>query len=109
MNADNFYIDSAKKVLKNVLEEYKLKVSIPQIQNLMKQDLGMRYKKIKKISLHGNSSNNLILRQRFGIKLLSLTQKKTIFINMDESILDISDYRRMKWRPKYTTNSKPII
>ena len=69
----------------------------------------MSYTKIKSISLRANSVNNLILRQRFAIKMLSITQKKTIFLNIDETWLDTSDYRRMKWRPKYSTNSMPIV
>ena len=28
---------------------------------------------------------------------------------MDESWIDSSDYRRMKWRPRYSTNSLPIV
>ena len=71
--------------------------------------MDMSFRKIKKVSLHSNSDSNLILRQRFAIKLISLTQKKTVFINIDESWLDMSDYRRMKWRPKHSTNSYPIV
>jgi len=41
--------------------------------------------------------------------MLGLTQKKTIFLNMDETWIDSSDYRRMKWRPKHSTNSMPIV
>ena len=71
--------------------------------------MDMSYTKIKNISLRGNSTNNLIMRQRFAIKMLALTQKKTVFLNIDETWLDTSDYRRMKWRPKYSTNSIPIV
>ena len=55
------------------------------------------------------SKNNLFLRQRFAIKWISVTQKKTIFLNIDETWLDMSDFRRMKWRPKHSTNSNPIV
>ena len=75
----------------------------------MSKDMDMSYARIKKISLMGNSPNNLIMRQRFAIKMLAITQKKTIFLNMDETWLDASDYRRMKWRPKHSTNSMPIV
>ena len=75
----------------------------------MRQEMDMSYAKIKNISLLGNSKNNLIMRQRFAIKMLALTQKKTIFLNMDETWIDSSDYRRMKWRPKHSTNSMPIV
>ena len=59
---------------------------------VLKEQLNMSYRKIKKISLHSNSETNLILRQRFAIKFLALTQKKTVFLNIDETWLDMSDY-----------------
>ena len=76
---------------------------------VLKEHLNMSYRKIKKVSLHSNSESNLVLRQRYAIKLLGITQKKTIFLNIDESWLDMSDFRRMKWRPKDSTNSYPIV
>ena len=75
----------------------------------MSKEMDMSYARIKNISLHGNSPNNLIMRQRFAIKMLALTNKKTIFLNMDETWLDASDYRRMKWKAKDSTNSMPIV
>ena len=38
----------------------------------MREDLGMRYRKIKPVSIHGNSDKNLILRQQFALKLIQL-------------------------------------
>ena len=69
----------------------------------------MSFRKITKIALQANSINNLFLRQRFAIKLISITSKKIIFLNIDETWLDMSDFRRMKWRPKYSTNSNPVV
>ena len=109
MVAENVHIDSSQTVQDRIFWDTNVKVPLPRIQKVMSQDLDMSYTKIKSISLRGNSVNNLILRQRFAIKMLSLTQKKTIFLNIDETWLDTSDYRRMKWRPKYSTNSMPIV
>ena len=36
---------------------------------------------------------------------LGLDHSKKIILNIDESWLDIMDYRRMKWRPYGSTNS----
>ena len=109
MVIDNEHIDSARTVQQRVLQNAQQKDSVARIRRMMSKDLDMSYARIKNISLRGNSVNNLIMRQRFAIKMLSLTQKKTIFINMDETWLDQSDYRRMKWRPKHSTNSMPIV
>ena len=56
--------------------------------------MDMSYSKIKKMSLQANSINNLILRQRWAIKFLELSKKRTIFLNIDETWLDVSFYKR---------------
>ena len=42
------------------------------ISSVMKEDLGMKYKRIKSISNEGNSPKNLVLRQQFALKLIGL-------------------------------------
>ena len=65
----------------------------------------MRYRKIKAVSVHANSPKNLVLRQQFAIEFLKLWQKRKRIINVDETWLGMSDFRRMKWRPPDSTNS----
>ena len=71
----------------------------------MKQELGMSYRKIKIVSLHSNSEKNLVLRQRWSLEFLAQARKKKTFINIDETWLGMSDFRRMKWQVPGTTNS----
>ena len=75
----------------------------------MREDLGMRYRKIKTVSLHSNSEKNLVLRQRWALEFLAQARKKKIFLNIDETWLGMSDFRRMKWQVPGTTNSIPKI
>ena len=103
------HIDKAATVQECLKQDADMDVSLPRIQRVMTQDMHMSYAKIKQISLRGNSVNNLVMRQRFAVKMLALTQKKTVFLNIDESWLDASDFRRMKWRQKDSTNSMPIV
>ena len=69
----------------------------------------MTFRKLKKISVHGNSPTNLVLRQRWAIELLRNVKKKTVLLAIDETWLGMSDFRRMKWRGKGTTNSVPTL
>ena len=69
----------------------------------------MRFRKIKTVSLHSNSEKNLVLRQRWALEFLGLARKKKIFLNVDETWLGMSDFRRMKWQAPGTTNSFPNI
>ena len=75
----------------------------------MKQELGMSYKRISAVSWKANSPRNLILRQQFALSLLSsLRSKYTTIINVDETWLGMTDFRRMKWQEKGQSNSVPM-
>jgi hypothetical protein len=63
----------------------------------MREDLGMRYRKVREVSLHENSVRNLVLRQRWGMQLLNLASNHTRIVNIDETWLGMEDFRRMKW------------
>ena len=67
----------------------------------------MSYKKIKEVSTHINSDRNLILRQQFAIKFIELFSSNKHIINIDETWLGMSDFRRMKWSVKGNNNSVP--
>ena len=72
---------------------------------IMKEDLGMSYKRISTVALHTNSEKNRILRQQFALKLVELLRQGKRIINVDESWLNALDYRCMKWRAYKSTNS----
>jgi hypothetical protein len=61
------------------------------------KDLGARYEKIKKVSFQGNCDRNLILRQHFAYTFMNLDLKRKTVINIDETWLGMSDFRRMRW------------
>ena len=65
----------------------------------------MKFSKVKNISLHSNSTINLVLRQRFAIHLIHLMDAKKRIINVDETWLGMEDFRRMKWQLPGETNS----
>ena len=60
--ADGF-IDSAHSVQKRLLEERGLHSSTTEIRSIMKKQLRMGFKKVKHITMQGNSARNIILRQ----------------------------------------------
>ena len=57
------------------------------------------YKKVKHINVTANSVKNLILRQRWAINLIELNWRHKNVINVDETWLNMTDFRRMHWRP----------
>ena len=67
---------------------------------IMTKDLGLRWRKVKDISCHENSVQNLVLRQQFAIQMLELlSQGKRVF-NVDESWVDQLNFTRNHWRPR---------
>ena len=61
------------------------------------------------MSWKANSARNLVLRQQFALAMLdNLRGKYTTVINVDETWLGMTDFRRMKWQEKGCTNSVPM-
>ena len=71
----------------------------------MRNELGMRYRKIEAVSVHANSEKNRVLRQQFAQEFIKLLTTGRNILNIDETWLGMSDFRRMKWRAKGSTNS----
>ena len=90
-------MDSVEKVTTDVSQRLGRDLKPQLVHKVMKEDLDLRWKKVKVVSLHENSIRNLVLRQRFAMKLLDITCKKSRVINIDESWLGMEDFRRMKW------------
>jgi hypothetical protein len=48
--------------LKEVSQDKDIKTTAEEVRDVMREELGMRYRKIKTVSLHSNSEKNLVLR-----------------------------------------------
>jgi hypothetical protein len=97
LNESRSIIDNADSIVKKVDGLTQGPVTHKLVRSVLKEELGMCYRKIKTVSLHSNSEKNLVLRQRWAIEFLNLARKKKIFLNVDETWLGMSDFRRMKW------------
>ena len=62
MNLQNSYIDSVDTVHKVLEEKHEIILKPWKVRDIMRNDLDMRYKKVKPISIHANSAKNLVLR-----------------------------------------------
>jgi len=100
MVSKNEFIDSAAQVQKLILNKTTLDLKEYRVRKILTFDFGMSYKKIKSVALHANSDKNRILRQRFAIELVNLLNAGKRIINVDESWLGMTDFRRQKWCPK---------
>ena len=65
----------------------------------------MRYRKIKPVPWHGNSIRCKVLRQLFAKAMLAELSAGKRILNVDETWIPCTDFRRMKWKAKGDTNS----
>lgn len=94
---DHQVIDSVKEVIKIIDDQVSTQLKPPDVRKIMREDLGLRWKKVKEVSLHENSIRNLVLRQQFAMVFLEAAMKKHRIINIDETWLGMEDFRKMKW------------
>ena len=67
--------------------------------------MGLRYRKVKHIANTANSTTGKILRQQWAIRFLDKYHKDRVYLNLDETFLGMSDFRRMKWQAPGSNNS----
>ena len=91
------------------MHQDQLEVKPKEVHHVLKHELGMSFRKVLPVSVHGNSVKNLVLRQQFALHFLELMRSKRVIINIDETWLGMTDFRRRKWRPKHSTNSVPQL
>ena len=69
----------------------------------------MSYRKVVKLPIHANSERCLVQRMHCAMKFLELTPKTRRIISLDESWINLTDYRRRKWQVKGLPNSIPTL
>jgi hypothetical protein len=104
---ENLPIFNVKRMQTLIQNENQTVLPVHLIRKVLKQDLKMKYKKIKRVPFSGNSDRNLILRQQLAIKMIELFQQDIEIINIDETWISQTDFRRRKWKVSGTTNSLP--
>jgi hypothetical protein len=105
------FIDSSQYVTRRLQDKGLEKVGDKEVAEVMKHDIGLRFRKVVATNPHCNSQRSLVLRQQFALRLLNLCEDRPRVINVDESWLGMADYRRTKWLPADVprTTTKAIL
>jgi hypothetical protein len=74
----------------------------------MKQDLGMRYRKIIYQAVQANSERARVQRQQCALKFITLLESAKRLISVDETWVDAADYRRRSWQVTGRPNNPPL-
>ena len=75
---------------------------------VMRDQLDLRFRHLKPSAPQTNTVRSLALRQQFSFRLINWAQTRPRLINIDETWLNMSDFRRTAWIPKWNPLTKPV-
>ena len=102
------YFSSLKYICTKLKEQFGVEIKPSKLAHILRHHLGMGYKKKKAISWQANSPKNLILRQQFADHFLKLNLYEKLIINIDETWIGQTDFRRRKWTFLHQPDSVPF-
>jgi len=97
MYKKNEYFNSVKYIQEKLKEDYDLEIKSWKLMHLLHHNMGMRFKKTKGISWQANDPKNLMCRHQFAQEFLKLDLYSKVILNVDETWLGMTDFRRRKW------------
>ena len=80
-------------------------VSRQYVCEVLRKDIGARFKPIKKIPFLGNSKRCLLLRQHYARFMIDQLQTKCRIINVDQTWIGDTNYTRRRWRFRNQVNT----
>ena len=96
---------SAKAVKQHVEKATGMKVPLRLVLSVLKKQFDLSYKRIKRVQGVGDSERNKVLRSLFAQKMLQLYAQGAHVVNIDESWIPCSDFRRSCWGPRGAGNT----
>ena len=101
-------ITSCQVVWDKLKKDHDVEFSLKSVSEVLKKEMGLRFRKTKKVVSQINSERCLILRQQYALSMLSLLKQDKRIINVDETWLNESSFLRKTWVPKNSTGSVPL-
>ena len=95
----------ASQVKEQVKKDYGITVSSTYVASVLRNALSMRYKRVKRVAIQANSEASLVKRKACAEVLLNAFKEGKRILNIDETWLNETDFRRCKWRRRGESNS----
>jgi hypothetical protein len=93
---EDTFIRNIQQVIEELQQRHQLDVKPEFVRKQMAQ-MRISYKKVKQINVTANSERSMVLRQRWALQFLSMDWRNKNCINIDETWLGMTDFRRMHW------------
>ena len=90
-------ITSCDQIKRIVEREQRVKLSTHDVQKVIKQNMGLTYRRVRKVPVQANSERCLVLRQQYALAMLPMLESRTRVLNIDETWLNETSYIRRAW------------
>ena len=67
-------IVKAAQIKEQIKEQNNVDISNQKIRKILKNEMGLRYRRVKKVPIQANSERCLILRQQYALKMIGLLE-----------------------------------
>ena len=74
------------------------------VRTTMKEVLNLKYTKLRKGNHVRNCDRSLILRKKFAYHMLRQIEKGVRIINVDETVVGSSNFKRSEWCKQYDSS-----
>jgi hypothetical protein len=98
---------SSGRLRRKLKEDADIDCSVTAVRDIMRRDLGLRFKKIKQLAPQTNRLKNVICRQRYAMMMLEVLACGMRVINIDESWLNTMAFKRHSWSKIGRGNVRP--
>ena len=93
-------VASSALIQAHIKDAYDFVVSKSAIQQILRNKLGMSYRRARSVPVQANSERCLVLRQQYAMVMFEQLEKGQRVINVDESWLNESSFFRKIWASK---------
>ena len=104
---NNIY--TSKEVVWHCKEEHGLDIKTREAIKILKDDFGLQYRHMTKAAPHINSVRNRVLRQQQVMEYIKVLNTGKTCICIDETDLEYTNGRFMRWCRRDLPNSKPSM
>ena len=99
------HVWTAQQVRLHLQETLQREVALGRVRRILRHDLGMRYRVLKKVAYQGNSERCLVTRMLYAKQMFELLRAGKRVVNIDETWLPHLDFRNKKWRARGEQNT----
>ena len=99
---------SLGRLQKKLKEETEIICSVTTVRKIMRNELGLRYKKVKQLAPQTNKLKNVLCRMRYAMTMLEVLACGMRVINVDESWLNSMAFKRHAWMKAGKGNARSV-